>query len=158
MSIRRRGVTLCVLAFLLTNSASAQSNELDSLRAAIDELRADYDARIAALEQRLAVAEQNAGTSLYASSPAQAVSAAPASRSSSADAAFNPAIGVIFQGQAWSYDNNPEDYYVQGFPFGGEAGPFAEGLSIGEAEINISASVDDKFTAWLTAPLVIEDG
>ncbi|MDA0705540.1 MAG: hypothetical protein O2907_00915 [Proteobacteria bacterium] len=47
---------------------------------------------------------------------------------------------------------------MQGFPFGGEAGPFDEGFAIGEAEINISANVDDKFTAWLTAPLVVEDG
>jgi hypothetical protein len=108
------------------------------LRIAIDELRTDYDSRIAALEQRLAVAEQ-----------AQTAVVAPEPRSAGASSAFNPAIGVIFQGQAWNYANDPEEYSVQGFPLGGEAGPFDEGLAIGEAEINISANVDDKFTAWL---------
>ena len=67
-------------------------------------------------------------------------------------------MGVIFQGQAWSYENDPDDYRIPGFPLGGEAGPFPEGLSLGEIEINISANVDDKFTAWLTAPIAIEDG
>ncbi len=151
MSIRSHGAVFCVIAFLFTNSAMAQSSDIASLRVAIDELRADYELRIAALEKRIAVAEQNA-------KPAQIVAALPMSRSSGSDSAFNPAIGVIFQGQAWNYNNSPEEYSVQGFPFGGEAGPFDEGIAIGEAEINISASVDDKFTAWLTAPLLIEDG
>ncbi len=147
MSIRLSGIALCVIASLFSNNASAQSSEIESLRIAIDELRADYELRISALEQRLAAAEQ-----------VQVAAVASESRSGGVNSAFNPAIGVIFQGQAWSYANNPEDYYVQGFPLGGEAGPFEEGLAIGETEINISANVDDKFTAWLTAPLVIEDG
>ena len=70
----------------------------------------------------------------------------------------NPAIGVVFQGQVWSYDNDPDDYEIPGFPLGGEAGPLPEGLSLGETEINISANVDDKFTARLTVPIAIEDG
>ncbi len=147
MSIRLGGIALCAIAFVFTNSASAQNSDIESLRIAIDELRADYESRIAALEQRLAVAEQ-----------AQTAVSASESRSGGADSAFNPAIGVIFQGQAWNYGNDPDDYSVQGFPFGGEAGPFDEGFAIGEAEVNISANVDDKFTAWLTAALAIEDG
>ncbi len=76
----------------------------------------------------------------------------------SADSSFNPAMGVIFQGQAWSYQQNPDEYAIPGFPLGGEAGPAPEGLSLAETEINISANVDDKFTSWLTLPIVIEDG
>jgi len=72
--------------------------------------------------------------------------------------ASNPAIGLIFQGQAWNYNQSPDNYEIPGFPLSGEAGPLPEGLSLGEIEINISANVDDKFTAWLTAPLVYEDG
>jgi hypothetical protein len=138
---------LCVSAGFLSSTIFAADNEIDSLRAALDELRADYEARIAALEVRLAAAEQ-----------AESQLVAPVASTRGPSSAFNPAIGVIFQGQAWNYANDPADYAIQGFPFGGEAGPFAEGLAIGEAEINISANVDDKFTAWLTAPLVIEDG
>jgi hypothetical protein len=147
MSIKLFRRILCVFALLASNGAFALSSEIEELRVALDELRADYEARIAALEVRLEAAEQ-----------AQANSVVPSSGSRSSNSAFNPAMGVIFQGQAWNYANSPEDYSVQGFPFGGEAGPFDEGFAIGEAEINVSANVDDKFTAWLTAALAIEDG
>lgn len=153
MGIGFRGGILCVFAIISSNIALAQGTDIESLRVALDELRRDYENRIAALEQRLAIAEQNA-TAQYAASP----EVATAVRSAGNDSAFNPAIGVIFQGQAWNYSSNPDDYSVQGFPFGGEAGPFDEGLAIGESEINVSANVDDKFTAWLTVPIVIEDG
>ena len=65
---------------------------------------------------------------------------------------------MTFQGQAWAYDNDPEDYSIPGFPLGGEAGPAPEGLSLAETEITMSANVDDKFTAMLTVPIVIEEG
>ena len=147
MHIKRIGQLLCASAVFLNGEIFAADSEIETLRAALDELRADYESRIADLEVRLAAAEQ-----------AESRAIAPATSTRGGNTAFNPAIGVIFQGQAWNYGNDPDDYTVQGFPFGGEAGPFAEGLAIGEAEININANVDDKFTAWLTAPLVIEDG
>jgi len=147
MSIKSYRRVLCVFALLISNGAFAQSSEIEELRVALDELRADYETRIAVLENRLAAAEQ-----------AQAVPVVPITGGRSSDSAFNPAIGVILQGQAWNYANSPEDYSIQGFPFGGEAGPFDEGFAIGEAEVNISANVDDKFTAWLTVALAIEDG
>jgi hypothetical protein len=139
----------------------ADEAEMDALRAELDDLRADYEARIANLERRLVVAEQNArqANTRVAQLDAPAAPAAPVARADgTGNSAFNPAIGVIFQGQAWNYGNDPEDYAIQGFPLGGEAGPGAEGLSLGETEIDISANVDDKFTAWLTVPVVIEDG
>jgi hypothetical protein len=142
-------------------SAHAGAAEIEVLRTELNELRAEYEARISDLEQRLVVAEQNArqANTRVAQIGTAAAPAAPTSRAAgTGDATFNPAIGVIFQGQAWNYGNDPEEYVIQGFPFGGEAGPAAEGLSLGETEINVSANVDDKFTAWLTAPLVIEDG
>ena len=133
-------------------AAVAQADDLDALRAELDALRADYDTRIAELERRLAVAEQNAEQATYA---AQQAGAAPAA---SGNSAFNPAIGVIFQGQAWGYSQDPDSYEVRGFPLGGEAGLFDEGLSLGETELIMNANVDDKFTAWLTAALALEDG
>lgn len=150
-----QGAVLALILFAPVTRA-ADAGEIELLRAEIEALRADYDARIAQLEQRLAVAEQNAAQANYA---AQEAAAAPTSvPAATGKSAFNPAIGVIFQGQAWSYSQNPDNYEVRGFPLGGEAGLFDEGLSLGETEIIMNANVDDKFTAWLTAALALEDG
>ena len=156
MRIRAIQGICSMLIVLYGAEALAQGPDIESLRVAVEELRRDYETRIAELERRLAVAEENAAQASYA---AEQAPAAPATVSRiSGNAAFNPAIGVIFQGNAWNYSRDPEAYAVPGFPFGGEAGPIAEGLSIGETEINISANIDDKFTAWLTTPIVLEEG
>lgn len=144
-----RSATLA-LVFIFPAVAFAQPTEIELLRGALDEMRADYDARIAELERRLAVAEQNVQQARSSAS----VAASPATGATSA----NPAIGVIFSGSAWNYANSPDGYAVQGFPFGGEAGPIEEGLALGETEIIMNANVDDKFAAWLTVALALEDG
>jgi hypothetical protein len=128
------------LALFLASPAAvfAGDTDIDLLRAEIEALRADYDARIAELERRLAVAEQNAAQATYAAQ--QAPAAAPAG---SASAAFNPDIGVVFQGQLRGVDGEPD----------GE-----EGFAVGETEFIASANVDDKFTAYLTAAFAFEDG
>jgi hypothetical protein len=155
----RLSVMLAVAVLLLTgsNTTRAQESEIEILRAAVEELRTDYDARIVELERRLAVAEQNAVQAKYATQYEGETKTAVLT-DTSGRAAFNPAIGVIFQGQAWNFSRNPEDYAIQSFPFGGEAGPIDEGLSIGETELILNANVDDKFSAWLTAALALEDG
>ncbi|MDH3576284.1 MAG: hypothetical protein OEO71_00505 [Gammaproteobacteria bacterium] len=150
-------LTVSTLLLACFGSAQGQESEIEILRAAVEELRTDYEARIAELERRLAIAEQNAMQAKYATQQTGATQA-DVSAGNSGRAAFNPAIGVIFQGQAWSFSRNPDDYFVQAFPFGGEAGPVNEGLSIGETELIFNANVDDKFTAWLTAALALEDG
>ena len=143
-------------------------SEIDILRAELADMRADYEARIAQLEQRLDAAEQKemeqqtASVQAASPSPPQANTwqpAAPANQmAGNADNSSNPALGVIFQGQVWSYGDDPDDYQIPGFPLGGEAGLIQRGLALGEIEVNISANVDDKFTAWLTVPIVIVDG
>ena len=162
MSFDLRKSIFWTLIVFITNSVYAQESDIEALRAELGELRAEYESRLASLEQRLAVAEQNAqqANTRVSQVESAAGAAAPASRAGmgAGDSTFNPAIGVIFQGQAWNYGNDPEEYAITGFPFGGEAGPLDEGLSLGETEINVSANVDDKFTAWLTLPVVIEDG
>jgi hypothetical protein len=131
-------------------------------------MRSDYEARIADLERRLDAAEQNAAprqsqaaqTSVQPAPPAAPAATAPAAGQSTLTGSglFNPDLGVIFQGRAWSYDNDPDEYEIPGFPLGGETDLAPEGLSLGETEINISANVDDKFTAWLTVPIHIHEG
>jgi len=129
---------LAALSLVVPGAADAQEaeTEMDTLRAEIEALRADYDARIAELERRLAVAEQNAAQATYAAQPVPA----PMQRGSGA---FNPDIGVVFQGQLRGVDGEPD----------GE-----EGFAVGETEFIASANVDDKFTAYLTAAFAYEDG
>lgn len=149
-------VAVAGLVIMVSGAIQAQETEIEQLRSAVEALRSDYESRIAELEQRLAVAEQNAVQASYAAQRTESETSAGAA--GSRPSAFNPAIGVILQGQVWNYDQSPDDYAVQGFPFGGEAGPIDEGLGIGETELIFNANVDDKFSAWLTAALALEDG
>ena len=116
-----------------TPALSQAESELDALRAELAQMRADYESRIAQLEKRLDEAERKAGEQ-QANAVQQAGQTAaqqnswqpePAGSqmSSLADNSFNPALGVILQGRAWSNDIDPEDYWIPGFPLGGEAGP-----------------------------------
>lgn len=134
------GFTNAGLAFalflVLPALAMAQDNEIEDIRTAIDELRAEYEARITELERRLAIAEQN---STQAARAAQQVSQ-PAE---SGNSAFNPAIGVVFQGFLTGNDGEAQE---------------EEGFVVGETELIMSANVDDKFAAYLTAALAFEDG
>ena len=131
---------LLALVLLVPLPAQAEDADIEALRAAIDELRADYDARIAELERRLAVAEQNASQASYAAAqPAPQ----PSSTYTTGDSAFNPAIGVVFQGFLNANEGEPGE---------------EEGFAVGETELIINANVDDKFAAYLTAALAFEDG
>ncbi len=127
-------------------------DDFPDLRRALELMRADYEARISALERRLEATEEKSAQPVVS-----AVEPVTANASAGSNA-FNPAMSVIFLGQALAYGNDPEAYFIPGFPLGGESRPAAEGFSLGETEIDISANVDDKFTAWLTVPVVIEDG
>ena len=160
-------LSMPILVFAQHNGAGeGDDNEIILLRQELSQLRRDYESRIQQLEQRLDEAEQKAAsaeTTLESvvqrqdQPPAQpVVTAAPTAASRSAR--FNPDIGVIFQGQVWSSQNDPDDYFIPGFPLGGEAGAIADGLGIDETEINIAANVDDKFRARLTAAIFVEDG
>jgi len=145
----------CALLFCSQAVAQGEQNaELEALREEIRSMRTEYEARIADLEARFDATESKDA----AQSNAEVTFQSPETVSVASDNSFNPAIGVTFQGQAWAYDKDPEDYSIPGFPLGGEAGPAPEGLSLAETEITMSANVDDKFTAMLTVPIVIEEG
>jgi len=151
---------------LISPVTSLAQSEIEQIRSELTEIRAEYESRIEKLEKRLDAAEQRADAaeqtaeSLTLRQDELAVAPIPVAAQSagSSDNAFNPALGVIFQGQAWFYDKDPDDYMIPGFPLGGEAGLLPEGLALCETEINIAANVDDKFTARLTLPIAIEDG
>lgn len=72
--------------------------------------------------------------------------------------AFNPAISLILDGHYASYSRDTADYSLPGFQLGDEGGPGAEGLSLDESELAISANVDDKYYGFMTASLSQDNG
>jgi hypothetical protein len=95
---------------------------------------------------------------MLAASGAIAQAQGAASASGSSLNAFNPAIAVILNGQYSHHSLNPDDYLRAGFPLAGEAGPGAQGLSLGESEVSLAANVDEKFYGQLTLSIESEDG
>lgn len=146
---------------LIPNVVQAGESTAD-IRAELDALKAQYETRIEALEQRLIAAEQKL---VQQQDQQETQQLAPLEQAPSAESriatsasAFNPAIGVILNGAARSYEKNPQDYAIPGVPAGGESGLADEGLSIGESEFVFTASVDDWFSSRVTLALEQEDG
>ena len=85
--------------------------------------------------------------------------AAPAADSGGSNAnAFNPAISIILNGSYSHHSLDPDDYVRAGFPLAGEAGPGADGFSLGESEVSFASNIDDKFYGQLTLTAESEDG
>jgi len=176
-----RILTACAVAGALivpTGASAATDADIAELKGAIAAMRRDYEARIAALEKRLAQAERRAATAeppagtrpgpvpapppaavaatAAGTVPAPAATPASAGSRSAGDSAFNPAISLILEGIAASYSRDPDEWQVPGFQLGGEAGPPAEGLSLGHTELVVSANVDDWFYGQATLALHAE--
>src|SRR5437764_3608212 len=75
----------------------------------------------------------------------------PLANASASAGSFNPAIGVILQGKASAFSQNPDTYRVLGFPLGDEGRvPGKRGLSLDESELNLQANVDPYLFGNLT--------
>lgn len=138
---------------------AATDADFAEIRDQIRQLKQSYEARIDALEQRLKNAEARAATAPPATQPATttpvAASTAPAPAPSAAAgiAAFNPAISAVLQGRYANLSQDPNAYRIAGFAPGGDIGPGRRGLGLGESELALSASVDDKFAGTLIVSL-----
>jgi hypothetical protein len=163
--------TSAVLAALAITSAplwAAESPELKQLRQEIDAMRQDYEARLNALESRLKQAEagrtapaaaagaSDAPAAAATSPPPGATAAAPAATPSS-PGSFNPAMSLILSGSYASLSQDPRNYRITGFLTGSEVGPGVQGFSLGESELNISASVDPWFFGSLNLALAADN-
>jgi hypothetical protein len=154
----------CVAAFLLTlilTPAHAQvpAGEVAELRRSLEELRTEYGQRIADLEERLAAAESAASVARRDAEDAlDAAEDAAMQQGSAASApnAFNPAIGAVLSGGYASLDQGWSE--IPGFMPGGEIGTGEPGFAFGEAEINLSASIDHLFYGSLTLGAHEHDG
>jgi hypothetical protein len=129
MTLNKIMVALLVSAVGLSPAAVANS-ELAELRAEVDALKKQYEASSSGSTK------QNKPT-VYSNR-------------------FNPSIGLLLNGGYRSYTAAHGD--IAGFAVGHEGHRKSEGFAIGESELAISASVDDKFYGRLTAAIVREDG
>jgi len=180
--------TLLSLALLACLSPAAQAHPQDDadriarLEAQVQALQAELQAMKAALAAAPAAtapAAAPAGTAVAAADAeaeaqslaadadalaaadagtAPVAAAAPAAGGSAANA-FNPAISLILNGSYAHHSLDPAAYARNGFPLAGEGGgPGPNGFSLGESEITLAASIDDKFRGQLTAAIGSEDG
>ena len=151
---------LAVILLLPALPAMSAADDLTEIRRQIEALQQEYETRIRALEQRLYAAEKEAAearSQAQAAEQAKEVTVAtvptPAPLEQERPNTFNPAISLILQGSLNSYSQNPDDYALPGFQLGGEAGLAAEGLTLDETELVMSASVDQLFYARSTIGL-----
>lgn len=70
--------------------------------------------------------------------------------------AFNPAIGVIFNGVYGRLSQAPGTYVLPGFALAPETAPGERGFSLGESEVNFNANVDNQYFGNLTVALTPE--
>lgn len=72
--------------------------------------------------------------------------------------ALNPAMSLILDMRLVSSSGDPADYSLPGFQLGPEVGPDDQGFVLGEAELNVSANIDDWFYGNMVAAIAQEDG
>ena len=147
-------VFFAVLPFSHISAFAASDQEIEALKKEMQDMRSEYENRILKMEEKLAGMESEA-------------SQAKTTYSKSKDRAYpsraiynrnlNPSIGVILGGRFAAFSSDEDE--IPGFPLGHEGERGAEGISLGETELNFSTSVDDKFYAHITTALVDgEDG
>lgn len=154
-----RLVMITLLGVLWSYPAVAADDlDLQGIRRQMEALQKDYEQRLRALEERLEKAEaEAAGARKQAETAAdyasEIMASPPASTVQEQANTFNPAVTAILQGSLNSYSRDPDDYALPGFQLGGEAGLAAEGLTMDETELMLSASVDQIFYGQATIAL-----
>jgi hypothetical protein len=174
---KRLAITaMCALALgAAPDARSATDAEIAEIRTQLKELRDSYEARIGALERKLKEAETRAAGAASPSSGAEPVAAtavagqpapasasvesapAPSGNAPAGIAAFNPAISAVLQGTYANHSQDPNQYRIAGFVPSGDIAPAKRSFSIAESELNLSASVDDRFYGALIFSLTPDD-
>jgi hypothetical protein len=124
--------------------------------------RAADQARIRTLEGRVKAAEAEARAAKATADTAAAGAAAPGTVATTTAGtaapgtgpatqnAFNPAIGVVLNGNVDHFSRDPNTARIPGFALGDDAKPGDKGFSLGESEINLSANIDQALYGELT--------
>ena len=145
-----------LMAATLGMSAPAFADDLGDLKAEISKMRSDYEQRIQQLEQRLAKTE--AQTTEVAAVQKEIIEPAPISNPPANANSFNPSISVVLNGTFSDYQNDGEDYALDGFALQGEAGLNQEGFSLGESEVTMSANIDQTLYGQATIAVHEHEG
>lgn len=152
-----------IVAVLVVPAAAANAQDtagdIAELRRLVVEMQTNYESRISALEDRLAVAERAArGAERDAEEAIELAEQTAIDQTAGASAAntYNPAIGAILVGGYADVDTGWDE--IPGFQPGGEIGTGGSGFSVGEAEINLKASVDAKYFGNMTIGIHEDDG
>jgi hypothetical protein len=186
--MRKTLLGLCVLSALASPAYAAQSHvqtqaqRIAALEAKVEALQSELEAMKSAAP---AIAAQPAPATGAQPTPAatdsdttqseiDALAAAPAGTAGSDTTpvaapvgassggsnanAFNPAISIILNGSYSHHSLDPASDSRSGFPLAGDAGPSANGFSLGESELSLASNIDDKFYGQLTLTAESEDG
>ncbi len=137
-----------VLPFSHMSAFAASDQEIEALRKEIQTMKSEYENRILRMEKKLEEmkAETSQAKTTYSKSkdknfPSRAIY----------NRNLNPSIGAILGGRFASFSSNEDE--IPGFALRHEGERGAEGISLGETELNFSTSVDDKFYGHITAAL-----
>jgi len=158
-------ITSVIVSLLLCSAALSTANaqdlasEVAELRVLLTAVQDDYEARISDLEARLAQAEQLASGAKRDATEAFEIAEQTAIEQSSGTAAantYNPSLGAVLSGRYASIDQGWDE--IPGFQPAGEIGSGESGFGLGEAEINLNASVDDRYFGNLTFAIHDEGG
>ena len=169
--MKRSLLSLCLLAALSASPAYAADPALEARLKALEAQVSILQAELAELKATPKPAapptdDVEAMAAAVAASPedAAAAVAAPAADSGGGESgasnpnSMNPAISIILNGQYAHHSIDPEDFQRAGFPLAGEAGPGAQGFSLGESEISLASNIDEKFYGQLSLAIESEDG
>ncbi len=156
-------IGVLVIPLLVNSDSFAQEkNIIEEVKAELKHLKQAYDTEIARLEARITelekreVAAKPRAPEFVAEARVMDLAAQSSGPANSATA-FNPQIGLIFNGRLTSFSNEPENYSIAGSPLGGETGVGPEGFALDETEINFYANVNNLFYASTTVALEASD-
>ena len=136
---------------------AADDAEIEKIREEIKDLKDGFENRIRSLEDRLRDAEST-GTGAAGAPAASASTPAYANKPITTQNAFNPAISLILDGKYQNLERDPGTYQIGGFiPGGEEIGPGSRSFTLGESELNVSASIDAYFSGQFIAALTPEN-
>jgi hypothetical protein len=179
--MKRSLLSLCLLAALSTTCAYAADPALEARLKALenrvtvlesdaaaqkkraDEATVQLEATRAELAEIKSTPVQEAGAANSVEAGADAVAVSPeqsaeGESAASAPNAMNPAISIILNGQYAHHSLAPDNFLRAGFPLAGDAGPGAQGISLGETEISFASNIDEKFYGQATVSVGSEDG